>query len=401
MIGAWRAALAAFLLLGACGWPPPPPETPAGPSADHVIRYTAKLTFDGELVEFDELVHCRSEYRGRLFAGVSLKIDPVRRHVVRSVPGGGIIGFKPNREHCFQLGDAWGYGGTHTEPPEGWTPVVEWFDHRDIRKAERGIVYMSERALTAKNGRLRIVEPFRLTIPEHPPSEALLAEAARQAEERKFWLGGPRKPGLENPRQMRDWTYSWRRLPWMFRIPESLWRNPVDRLARAREVHQIKRPVERIDALARYLEARRAGGGAIVLPYAHEIENRDVSNTLALLRVGRSDTGIPWILGIPQSRAPRHGMTLTDRGFARLQKNPLWFDRFDEYIPLNCVDGVLTPDLANPGLIHWVRNKCTYPEFAKGIDFFGLDVEGSLLPLNGKLVFDRSTGDLWWIRRSP
>jgi len=52
-----------------------------------------------------------------------------------------------------------------------------------------GIWCISETALNAQNIRLKIIENFAISIPEHPLSNALLAEAEAQAVERDYCLG--------------------------------------------------------------------------------------------------------------------------------------------------------------------------------------------------------------------
>jgi hypothetical protein len=319
---------------------------------------------------------------------MTFKMD--RRQIARETQDGGTIVIRVSRSFCYVYGDTWGDVFDEFTPPEGWTPVVEWYNHRDPRQAETGIIYLSETALYAENGRLRIIEPFQIAIPEHPAGETLIAEAARQAEQQ-----------AEEQATRLSYRFRARGMDWMFRIPESEWRNP-ERAILSSEVGRNKRyPKPDFSALARYLESIEGDSGFVVLGYPKDLGSEDAAAVLYLQRDGRFPELVDvYERGIAKRDAPRHGVLISEKTAERQRNNPLFPDFFDEYVPFTCVEGMMTPLTETPGLIYWFRDRCSHPDHHRGVDFFGKPVTGEILPVNDKLVFDLETGDLWWLKTS-
>ena len=370
-------------------------EAPKRHPASHVIRVTAKLIFDGKPVEFDELIDCKATYRGKPTKTPHMAFSIDRIDIAAETPDGGMIKFGASRSFCNVFGSTWGNALTEFTPPDGWTPVLEWYDRRDPRPAETGILYLSETALEAEDGRLRIIEPFQIAIPEYPASDELIAEAERQAAARDFWLG-------YNPHAGELVKFSFGRMEWMLRIPESEWRNPT--LAEtAFKLDRYKRRDSKIEpyALARHLDGLAEGNGMVALGYPGDTFPEPAFRVLSYLRAGRRPgLGGIYERGIPRKTSERFALLLSDKTEAWLKKFPFDLDILDEYVPFTCIDGVMIPVPETPGLIYWFHDRCSHPDHFRGIDFFGKPVAGEVLPSNDKLVFDLETGDLWWLHEN-
>jgi hypothetical protein len=355
--------------------------------ASHVIRVTAKLTFDGKPVEFDELIDCKTTYRGTPTSSPHMTFTLDRRQIATETPDGGAIVIRVSRSFCFVYGDTWGDVFDEFTPPEGWTPVIEWYDRRDPRQAETGIIYLSETALEAGKGRLRIIEPFRIAIPEYPASPALIAEAARQAEQHK-----------EEQELRFSYGYRAHGVEWMLRIPESAWRNPERAVLSFKVGRQKSAPQPDFSTLAAVLDSVEGERGVVNLGYPDDLGSKDVSKILYGLLDGQDPSlvGI-YEQGIPKRKMPRHGILISEKTAKRNQKNPFFPDRFDDYVPFTCIGGVMTPMPETPGLIYWFRDDCVLPDHHKGVNFLGKPFAGEFMPPNGRLIFDLETRDLWWL----
>ncbi len=390
--------LSALALAASCGRADPAPEEWKRHPASHVIRITAELTFDGAPVEIDELVDCRAYYRGALYKTPHLTFSPSRVQVANETADGGMIVFRVSRSFCWAFAKTWGGFDEETNPPPGWTPALEWYDNRDPALAQMGLLYLSETALTAPNGRLRIVEPFQLSIPEHPPSEALIAEAERQDVERDMWFG-------------RDVTGSYRYLSSPFaykmeallKIPESEWRNPERAKA---SWHWIQRRNGRHDpepdwqALARYLDGVTSDARYVDLGYIDRETYPDAVQVLERLRAGRgSDLNGIYESGIPKPSAPRYGLLISEKRAGQWATDPFNPNYVDEFIPVTCIDGVMTADPAHPGLRYWFRERCSHHKLFIGFDFFGVRLTIDVTSRLSNLIFDTQTGDLWRVGR--
>lgn len=79
----------------------PAPEPAGTYPADHIIRITAKLEFDGKPVVVDELVTCLAEGAGGSTSGRQfLSFQPNRIRVAVDTPDGGMIMFSTRRSFC-------------------------------------------------------------------------------------------------------------------------------------------------------------------------------------------------------------------------------------------------------------------------------------------------------------
>jgi hypothetical protein len=369
-------------------------DVPKRHPASHVIRVTANLAFDGKPVEIDELIDCKATYRGKPTKTPHIAFSIDRIDIAAETPDGGMIKFGASRSFCNVFGSTWGNALTEFTPPDGWTPVLEWYDRRDPRQAETGIIYLSETALNAENSRLRVIEPFSIAVPECPASDELIAEAERQAAARDFWRG-------YKPHAGDIVKFSFGRMEWMLRIPESEWRNP-ERAIVSFEVGRGKRsPKPNPGALAAYLDGVKGESGVVVLGYTNEIGSKEAAMLLYGLRDGRRPEFVEiYERGIAKRGAPRHGLLISNGTLKRQRNNPLYPDFFDEFVPFTCIDGVMTPVPETPGLVYWFRDRCSHPKHLKGIDFFGKPIAGEFLPANDKLVFDLEIQELWWLDRN-
>ena len=355
----------------------------------HVVRITATLEFDGERVQIDGLIDCYAGYTGTPTSSPRMVFKSRRSNVFSMLRGGGMIGFRVSREMCYLNGSEWGSALPEKRAPDEWTPVIEYFDHRDLRLAETGIIYLSETALTDPNGRLKIVEPFRVTIPEHPASPELIARADAEHTTNDLW------PNAELNKNSYVSIYAYRRLEWMLRFPEDRWRSPRDTERYRRFKVVRRRPHAPLGALATLLD-EFDGTGLVTVPFPGNVEQRDAALVLSSLAPGPFPPATDvFELGVPKPSAPRFGMLISDRLASEWRDNALFTPaRFDAFIPFTCVDGVMVPVPETPGLQYWFRERCSHPDHFKGIDFFGQ----TLAAFDFHLLVDRDTNDLWLIR---
>lgn len=379
------------------GGPEPQAAEPKTSSTAHIVQVTAKLTFDRIPVEIDQLVSCGIRRTGTPTAGPFTILIPNRDgHFPTEIPGGGMIVMRLNDQICALQGDKWGSGFPNREAPEGWTPLLTWYDHRDLMQATEGIIYVSETALEAPNGRLKIIEPFRANVPEHPPSEALIAEMLRQEEMQS--LQPPGFPHGERHHYLSKFNFGLMNVA--LRIPESEWRNPTRAiLSSERGSTKQIRPKPDFSALARRLDEIE-GTGITALPRPHEMGWTDASDVLNRLRDGRYRTWEYLLnLGIPKTGLPQAGTLMPAREHEKRSRNPFYPNRFDDWVPLACRDGVATLRPEEQGLQYWYAKRCSHDTNYKGLDVFGKEITGNPFPLRARLLLDHDTGDLWWIQR--
>ncbi|MEM9062294.1 MAG: hypothetical protein AAGD13_17685 [Pseudomonadota bacterium] len=386
----WVSLLSLCILfsLTACGRAEEPKRHPLA----HVMHITASLTFDGKPVRIDDLIDCYMGYTGTPTSNPREVFKPNRHRITHEVPGGGMISFRVTRELCYVNGDQWGSGLPSYAAPAEWTPVLEWYDHRDVRKRTWGMWYMSEGALKNPDGRLKIVEPFVVSTPEHPATEDVLATAERQRVERNYFLDAEISSADAS-------GYTNSPMVWMFRIPEREWRNP----RAARPDYKFKKDYKSKEepdytALERFLDGL-SGEGMIYAGSAFSNQTEDVESLLAGLRRGRW-LGLTRVfeLGIPIQGADRSGLLLSPKVWKNERKiNPFFPARADDHVSMKCSGDVHTAAFETPGIRYWYREKCTLPDRLKGHSFFGQQVAGEHVFTHDKLILDKATGDLWWI----
>ncbi len=374
------------------------PEPAGTYPADHIIRITALLEFDGKPVVVDELITCLAEGAGGSTSGRQfLSFQPNRILVAVDTPDGGMIKLSTMRSFCYVYGSTWGGQTEERTVPENWTPPLTWYDNRNPREWDKGIMYISETALTAENGRLRIIEDFEITIPEHPFSDALLAEAEAQEEERDFWQGVP--PNVSDIFLVNS------RMGTMIEVPEDMWRNPDPR--RLRDSIHASRDTDP-QPLIDFLDSLGNGDKIIAVPfYVDPDGGPDSATTIseeARRMIGAFEYGQRPSLGkflergIPKSNAERFGLLISENTATRYQNIPLDLNRLDTRIPWKCEGGVAMPDFDNPGLIYLFSQRCTHPNYFEQLVWpeYG-EVENWRL-FYGGLFFDQKTKTFWFYR---
>lgn len=358
-------------------------QEPTRYPADHVIHITAKLEFDGKPVIIDDLIDCLAEGRGTPTQSSHLTFRLSRNEIVAEVQGGGAIVIPTSRQMCYVYGNIWGDVFEEFTVPGGWTPVIYWFDQINPREAQEGIMYLSEVALTAENGRLRIVEDFQLVIPEYPASTALVAEAEKQALERGKLISSPdaRGPGLVGS---------------MVEIPESMWRNPDPMFART-SIHQSEDTnfypmIEYLDKLI----SENSDQGLLSLGWSGKIADQEVAVGIRVLTAGRRSVYEDLFeFGIPKIENERYGTLISQKSSERIAAYPITQIRFDQRFPWMCVDGVASPDFENPGMEYFYREDCTHPDFFRKVEWRNRTIIGEEYPWNGNLYFDLETHSAW------
>ena len=355
----------------------------------HVVHITASLTFDGKPARIDDLIDCYASYTGTPTSSPHMVFRPNRIRITHEVPGGGMITFGVSRELCYVNGDQWGSALPSYTAPAEWTPVLEWYDDRDVLKRMEGRVYLSETALKNPDGRLKITEPFVVSTPEQPASNALLEQVRKQSVERDWYQGRnfTFKEILKIDRSPTDW---------MVHIPAEDWRDPQA----ARPKHKFRKwgqkRVTNFRALAEILEPITSPD-LVSVGAMGSLGNAEADALKVGLLQGRSPH-FPDILnfGIPKLDTDRFGLLHSPRGIETRQRSqPYYPSRYDEYIPFKCVSGVMTTVPETPGVRYWYRNRCSHPDHYKGHIFFGRKLAGPKELNEVGAIFDGRTKDLW------
>ncbi|MEM7529636.1 MAG: hypothetical protein AAF416_18530 [Pseudomonadota bacterium] len=361
----------------------------------HIVRVTATLSFDGEIVRLDDLIDCYAGYRGDTPTRArNVRLEPSRRWVATQIPSGGMIVWLMTDPLCYAMGDRWGDYRKPTPVPPGWTPLLYWYDHRDPRQMQRGTIYLSEAALEAPDGRLRIIDPFEATIPEHPPSDDLVTKTWLQTRDHNFWLDKP-------PSISESVSFSENRMEWAIHIRENEWRDPQRaRLSSAAGRFSGRDDIKDFDALARVLDGLTGSG--LEATFATDWPGGargDAARILRNLTDGRWRDYRDLRFGIPRRGAERHGLLLSDNALERYADNPLFPNRYDQIVPLDCVDGVVIVRTETPGLRYWVRDRCTHPDSNRGVSFLDRELSDGRIPRWGQVIFDHDEQELWIIAK--
>ena len=376
----------------------PAAEPPGTYPADHIIRITALLEFDGKPVVVDELVTCLAEGAGGSTSGRQfLSFRPNRILVAVDTPDGGMISFSVLRSLCYAHSSIWSDATDGLIVPKGWTPMLTWYDDRNPREWNEGIMYISETALTAENGRIRIIEDFEVSIPEYPITENLLAEAEVQAVERDFWQGVP--PNVSDVFLVNS------RMGTMIEVPESMWRNPdPKRLRDSIHANRDTDPQPLID----FLDSLGDGDAIIAVPYYVDPNGTTDSETTLSEEARRMIGGFEYgqrpslgdflERGVPRSNAERFGLLISENKAALYENIPLELNRFDTRIPWRCQGGVAVPDFDNPGVIYLYSQRCNHPKNFERLIWPGYGEIPEWKPNFGVLFFDQNTKTFWYLR---
>ena len=136
---------------------------------EHVLRVTAQLEFDGQRIEVDDLIDCRSDYQGPATRAVQLPFDASRTQLPQPTGDGGVLIVNVPSNVCATYADIWAdLADKALRYPDAWLPFMHWYDKRNLHEAVHGEYYWSEAALDDPDGRLKVVEGFRITYPEQP-----------------------------------------------------------------------------------------------------------------------------------------------------------------------------------------------------------------------------------------
>lgn len=314
------------------------------------------MEFDGDRIDFDELVFCGQREAGTLTARPSMQSLPARSIVSRPTVDGGLLAFRLSWVVCSLGQSVWRAGVTpETEfraPPE-YLPPFLWVDAVVQHERTYGKEYLSESYFDALYARRRLLSPMRFSIPEHPPSEALIREALVQADREKArWVNDPAKAGYKDLRAD----------AFMFALPEAEWRD----VEGIRERVSPSIPAEP-EKLVEYLDAFPRGAPVMLLKRDGAPDWLHASLSAALIphRINLADL---WEYGIPRRGAEVFGLL---RYFG--EEYVAWPDGV---IPLLCrKDGVAFPDPERRGMLIWRREPCATGLTAKWLELDGQRIE--------------------------
>jgi len=272
-----------------------------------------------------------------------------------------------------------------------WIPALYWFDSADMRQFREGIHYVSRTSLSAPNSRLKLVEPFEVSIPEHPPTDGSLLASSKQKLERSIWPGG----APDAKERVATLTQS---MPLLLRVPKETWMDPA-----FEDNVRLYVPKQLFDGtdfagLREYLSALEVGGGTIGLILNEQASPEIAYTTWMFTKGKRRSIGTISDLGLPDRDAPGFGLLLTTEAAEEQVGNPFYPDLLDELIPLHCVDGNIEADIENPGLIYkYARNEhCWKSQDFSAFKPLGASIEWDLEEYPREF-FDADTGDLWLV----
>ncbi|RBW61156.1 hypothetical protein DS906_05090 [Ruegeria sp. A3M17] len=376
-------ACAVLAVFGLIGRPANTTEQDPGRGPyEHVMRITAVLEFDGERIEVDDLIDCRSDYSGPASRAVQLPFNISRAELAYGTKDGGLIKIDIPPKLCSAYSEVWAGIDKGYVVPEAWIPIIGWFDNRDPNKATIGERYWSETALKNPNGRLKVIKGFKVLVPEQ--TDALIGEAEEQAIVRDLWLGAERHT------TRRDLGV--RSLPSYIRIPREEWSQPPEYL------RNPDRPADP-SGLRNLLDSLPHGEGLMFLGDDINGENNEAIsfsiNDLITGRWGRANS--IGYHGIPQRNEPRWGMYLSQRSWERAQTQKERIPFYDDWVPLEYDKGELVLRTDRPGLRYHYRGYGDwYRETDRSINFLGKPFfNGPYEVLKGSLIFDLETRDLW------
>jgi hypothetical protein len=364
---------------------------------EHVLRVTAGLEFDGERIEVDDLIDCRSHYQGPATRAVQLPFDASRSQFPYPTADGGVLIINVMPNVCATYADIWADLPDKTiRFPAAWLPFMHWYDNRNLHEAVHGEYYWSAAALDDPDGRLKVVEGFRITYPDQ--TEALVEEAARQAVDRDIWQGGKRGFGS---------AIYLKRLPVYYRIPREIWSQPPEYRGAP------DRPSD-FAGLRDYLDAIPSGTGMMFLGeqlsrdrdvgtngtvWRGELRNRNdiFQFTIGDLMWGTRGGTTEDAHGIPQRDEPRWGMFLSDRYWRSVQIDKRQVPFRDNLVPLAYSDGALVLRTYKTGLAFLFGGYGDwYRETERDVEFLGKPfVNGPYSLQKGWLLLDLETRDLW------
>lgn len=346
---------------------------------DHVFQVTAKISFDGQIIEIDDLIDCRTNYTGPPERAVTLPFETSRWQLPYETEDGGllVINIMPNT--CAAYQEEWaGIPNADTVFPDDWVPFMHWYDKRDPHEASTGEYYWSQAGLEMETGRLRIVEAFQILYPDQ--TDETVALAAQQAVEREVWIN-------DGPRVISALLLS--ASPVYLRLPREVWaREPDYRAAPNRAAD--------VEGLRTFLDQLPEGDGLVFLGediVANEAWAFSIGDHLWGRKGGR-DNG--WH-GVPQRGKPKWAMFLSDRSFERAKENPDHIAFKDEWVPTELMNGILTLRPEKTGvLILTSEYGDWYREGERSFNFMGKEVlNGPYTSLSSLYVFDLETRDLW------
>ena len=375
-------ALAAAFVTGSLLWPSAQKgtnETKRFPY-EHVVRITATIEFDGERIEIDDLIDCRSEYEGPASRAAQLGFKVSSALPPRETEDGGMIAYFVESNVCSAFADRWAGVERKYHLPNTWLPIIKWLDNADQRLASRGEEYYSETAIRNPNGRLKIIDDFVLSYPKQ--TEELVAIATAQANEYRARFGDDR--GAYGSFK------GAKKLPWYIRIPREFWsKPPTYRMAPDRAFDP--------EGLRALLDGFPEGDELIYL--GNQITASDgLSFTINDLISGQWGSSAPHFqAGIPQRDEPLWGMRINQATWDAAKRKIERIPFFDAWIPLDLRDGTLVLRTDTPGMRYIVKG---YGDWYRGTErpfnFLDRAIEDGAYDLSGSLfIFDTKTRDLW------
>ncbi|MEM8841453.1 MAG: hypothetical protein AAGD47_06725, partial [Pseudomonadota bacterium] len=172
-------------------WADRPPERPG---LTHLLNVKATLAFDGEVMEIDRTILCSAQEKATLTSAWATQLLPFQTMISEPTKDGGLLAIRISWTWCLLGQDVWVPGvepGKELKAPEEHLPRFLWVDAPDPKERMWGEYYFSETALENPGNRLKILSPFRFSVPEHPPSpEAFEAALEQRKTEKALWPDG-------------------------------------------------------------------------------------------------------------------------------------------------------------------------------------------------------------------
>ena len=358
--------------LGACGSPVRAKDVP---DFTHILNIKISVEWDGERIDFDENVFCGARVKGTLTSRPVTQVLPSPTFLSRETSDGGLLRFPVSWVLCSLGQEVWRPGVTPEtafKAPSEYLPPFLWVDAVDPTERTFGIEYISETAFADPDARLKLLSPMTFSIPVHPPTEEMIAEALERAD-----------------REMQLWrTSSIAPDGYMITFEEHKWRD-VERMRLQAEKYNVEGAdpekliafLDAVPAQQRFLEIEK---------YSEETEPWLSPTIDALVRGDRIDGHYLYQYGLPRRGADRLG---------RLLEQSVWMVWPDRAVPMVC-DGnrAIRPHPQLVGVRLWSVDRCVFHENAEWIE-----IDGTFVARTAKkfryFFFSTRTGQIHVVHR--
>ena len=349
IVSAWSTLLCAALSVVSSA----SPTSAEKADFSHILQIEFSVEFDGERVDFDELVFCGVREKGTLTTQPTTQVLPTRQYVSKELSDGSMLGFYVSWRLCSLHQSVWRPGAdesTDFRAPAQYLPPIQWFNSTSVEARTYGEEYLSASYFSAPYSRIQIIEPMRFSVPIHPPTPLLIEEAFKQEDREKLRRFGDslKSDGNLIPILVEEWSNT------------ELYYNRFIELG-------TKSDPPELDRFATYLDSLSIEQGLV--PIDTTANPWMVGPLVELLREKLLSATRLYEFGIPQSDIERDGLLVTADISNEIYR------RADDLIPLTCSENSIAQfDPVRRGMRYYRPEFCTRYGFAKFLEINGLRV---------------------------